>query len=245
MQIDRLQLQPAYQAIFGTLQKFILSGSLRPGDALPPETELAEKFGVNRSTIREGIRQLEAEGLVARASRKKLVVAVPGARDVAPRVTRAMVMNNVTFRELFDVAIMLEPYGAELAARLATLDDVEALDANLAKQRAQIAKGEPTIETDLEFHSLIAACSGNQVLLLSRAPVSMLLFKSFDIIAPDVDSAEHRNLVAHTEIVERVRSRDAAGARDWMERHMRDFERGWLLAGRGLDDRIDPSITYG
>jgi len=155
-----------------------------------------------------------------------------------------MVMNNVTFRELFDVAMMLEPYGAELAARLATLENVEALDANIAKQRAQIASGEPTVETDLEFHSLLAECSGNQVLLLSRAPVGLLLFKSFDIIAPDVKSAEHRNLVAHTEIVERVRRRDAQGARDWMERHMRDFERGWLLAGRGLDDRIDPSVTY-
>lgn len=244
MQIDRLQLQPAYQAIFGALQKFILSGSLRPGDALPTETELAEKFGVNRSTIREGIRQLEAEGLVSRVSRKRLVVAVPGERDLAPRVTRAMVMNNVTFRELFDVAMMLEPYGAELAARHATLDDVEALDANLARHRAQIDQGAPTFETDLEFHSLIAACSGNQVLLLSRAPVSLLLFKSFDIIAPHVDKAEQRNLIAHSEIVDRVRQRDGAGARDWMERHLRDFERGWLLAGRGLDDRIDPAVTY-
>ena len=76
-QIGKLKAPPAYQIISTELQRMILAGTLKPGDPLPPETELAERFGVNRSTLREGVRQLETEGLVSREGRKRLIVTIP------------------------------------------------------------------------------------------------------------------------------------------------------------------------
>ena len=116
LQIARLKTPPAYQVVYTQLQRLIIGGDLRPGDPLPPETELAQRFAVNRSTIREGVRQLESEGLVSREGRKRLVVSVPAHGDFTPRLSRALVMQEVTFRELWQVASLLEPVAAELAA---------------------------------------------------------------------------------------------------------------------------------
>ena len=62
MEIAKLKITPAYQVVSEELQKLIVGGLLKPGEQLPSETELASQFGVNRSTVREGIRQLESEG---------------------------------------------------------------------------------------------------------------------------------------------------------------------------------------
>ncbi|MHA6344430.1 FadR/GntR family transcriptional regulator [Roseivivax sp. CAU 1761] len=242
--IQPFKPRPAYQAIFSEIQRYIISGKLKPGDPLPTETELAERFEVNRSTVREGIRQLETEGLVVRESRKRLVVSVPSSTDLAPRVTRAMVMNHVTFQELVDVATALEPLAAEMAARQAAPAQIAALEANVAELAEALEDGGDTVELDLRFHALLAECANNRVLLLSREPVSLLLFRSFEVIRPRIKQAPGRNLAAHRHILEQVKAGDAAGARRWMERHLKDFERGWALAGKRPDARIDPAITY-
>ncbi|WP_204318795.1 FadR/GntR family transcriptional regulator [Pseudooceanicola aestuarii] len=242
--IQPFKPRPAYQAIFAELQRYIMSGILKPGDPLPTETDLAERFAVNRSTVRESIRQLEAEGLVVRESRKRLVVSVPSSGDLAPRVTRAMVMNEVTFQELVDVAMVLEPMAAEMAAHRATPAEISALEDNLIELEQAIASGGDTVEVDLRFHALLAECTHNRVLFLSREPVSLLLFRSFEVIRPRIAQASARNLTAHRHIVDLVKAGDAPGARRWMERHLKDFERGWALAGMQPDARIDPTITY-
>jgi DNA-binding GntR family transcriptional regulator len=100
VEISKLTVLPAYQAVSRELQALIVGGQLSPGDQLPSETDLAERFGVNRSTVREGIRQLESEGLLRREGRKRLLIAVPGQDSLSPRMERALVMNDVTFREL-------------------------------------------------------------------------------------------------------------------------------------------------
>ena len=60
----KLPVAPAYRVVFDTIEKLVMTGKLKPGDILPTETELAERFDINRSTLREGIRLLEQNGLV-------------------------------------------------------------------------------------------------------------------------------------------------------------------------------------
>src|SRR5690606_21376082 len=130
-------------------------GDLKPGDALPTEQALAEKFGVNRSTVREAIRLLEQEGLLVRAAGRRLRIAQPGMGDLASRAMRAMVLEAVSFRELWEVGITLEPRAARLAAEHATDADLVALDDNLARTEAVLAMGGSYIELDVQFHALV------------------------------------------------------------------------------------------
>ena len=88
----------AYQQIAEEIEAQILRGELNPGDQLPGEAELAQLFGVTRSTVREGLRQLESDGLVHRPSPRRLEVTVPQAAQLTTRAGRAMAMMKVRSR---------------------------------------------------------------------------------------------------------------------------------------------------
>lgn len=244
VEISKLKAPPAYQLVSTELQRLILDGVLHTGDPLPPEVELAERFGVNRSTVREGIRQLESEGMVSREGRKRLVVSIPGRTDLSPRLTRAMVMQKVTFRELWQVANQLEPLAAELAATTATEEDLDRLRANLRATQGAVEADESPAALDMEFHSLLAEATRNRVLLLSREPVGLLLYSTFEAMRPRIDQAARRNLEAHEHVVAALAARDPMIAREWMQRHLRDLMRGWMLSGCDIDARVDPELSY-
>ena len=117
---QRVVVEPAYKTVSAAIERAILDGALRPGAALPTEQELADRFGVHRSTVREAIRQVEQEGLLQRREGRRLFVCLPGVHDLAPRATRLLLLHQTTFQELWDVALTLEPLAARLAASQAT-----------------------------------------------------------------------------------------------------------------------------
>jgi GntR family transcriptional repressor for pyruvate dehydrogenase complex len=243
LSIDKLKAPPAYQAISTELQRLILDGALKPGDPLPTEVNLAERFGVNRSTVREGIRQLESEGLVSREGRKRLIVTIPDHFSLSSRITRAMVMQQVTFRQLWQVASKLEPLAAELAATAITAENLDKLKANVAEMAAVIEAGGSPAALDKEFHTMLAEYTGNGVLLLSREPVGSLLYASFETMRPRIEQAAIRNLEAHQKVVLAIEMRDPVVAKEWMQKHLRDLMRGWVLAGCDMDSLIDSALT--
>lgn len=240
--LGRLSAPPAYQLVGHELRKLILSGGLKPGDPFPSEISLAERLGVNRSTVREGIRQLEADGLVRREGRKRLYVSVPGAAQIAPRTTDALVLSQVTFLELWEVCRVLEPLAARLAAQHRTADDIAAIRANITRIHDEVETGRMTSATDLAFHSLISNAAGNTALLMSREPVGQLLFPAFDLVEAQLPQAGARQLEAHTQIADAIEARDADRAETWMARHIDDLRRGWELVNMPLDRRIMPNL---
>jgi len=206
---------------------------------LPTESQLAKQFGVNRSTVREGIRQLENDGLVRREGRKRLCVTVPNQRDLAPRAIRALVMHQVTFRELWEAALVLEPACASLCAENHGEALVAALENNLRHTRDVIGDTERCTELDTEYHSLVAEGVHNKALLLSREPIGLLLYSAFDRLCPLLPQASGRMLRAHEQITKAIRERNSAVAALWMRKHIMDFRRGWEMASLSLDLPID------
>ncbi len=233
-----LRVQHAYEQVSQEIETQILSGELKPGDPLPGEVEMATMFAVNRSTVREGIRRLECEGFVRRASPRKMVVSIPRMAELSSRQTRALGMLEVSFNELWHVAMATEPLSAELAATHAEADDLAALDDIHAALVAAEGEGQTSAELDTAFHSRVAAASQNRVLQLAREPIGFLLYSGIDALIPKLPQAMSRQVVAHAHIIEAIRNRDAASARDWMRRHIDDFKRGYELAGLPLDKPI-------
>ncbi|WP_290685817.1 MULTISPECIES: FadR/GntR family transcriptional regulator [unclassified Haematobacter] len=241
VEIAKLKIPPAYQLVSEELQRLILEGQLKPGEQLPSETDLAARFGVNRSTVREGIRQLETEGMLRREGRKRLLITIPGQENISPRMERALLMHDVTFRELWEVAEALEPVVAAQAADRATEAQIDALRANVAQTAEIVADGGPTDRLDTEFHTLLAECTGNRAMVLSREPIGQLLFRPYLELSRHVPQAPARNLEAHRQILAGVEARDPKRTRLWMERHIRDLLKGWEMAGLTIDDPISSS----
>jgi GntR family transcriptional repressor for pyruvate dehydrogenase complex len=239
LQFEKLTVLSAYQVVSRELRRMIVAGDLKAGAKLPTEAELAEQFGVNRSTVREGIRQLENEGLVSREGRKRLTVSVPGSDNLAPQATRALVMRQVTFKELWEVALVLEPACASLCALHRGEAINAALELNLDRTRTGLNDIHRCTDLDTEFHSLVAEGARNKALLLSREPVGLLLYPAFEILSPLLPQAVGRMLEAHQRIAHAIASADAATAETWMRRHIVDFRRGWEMTKLGLDLPID------
>lgn len=232
--LRRLTISKASEAVHRALDEKILSGRIPMGSPLPTETELAEQFGVTRHTVREGMRALEQSGLVRREAGRRL-----------RRAVRALLMQGVTFRELWEVALRLEVWAVEMAAPLIDAAVIERLEANVAAMEKALAEGRSIIALDVEFHALIAEAACNRVLLMSREPVSLLFYPSLEKLfrhPRTVDVSPVRVLEAHRAILYALRQRDPVAARDWMERHIMDFRRGYDLAGIDLDQPVDTKV---
>lgn len=226
-----LKISYAYQQVAEEIESQILDGTLKTGERLPGEVELAELFGVTRSTVREGLRQLERDGLVFRPTPRTLEVTLPQIDKLASRAGRAMTLMNVSFRELWQVARQTEPLAATLAVECGTDEEIAELDA-LHQQLVQARKNiVETIELDTKYHTMIADMGKNRVLSLAREPIALLLYNGFHQVAPRVPQCFDRQIEAHSRVVEAIKARDAETARDWALRHIEDFWRGVNLAG--------------
>jgi GntR family transcriptional repressor for pyruvate dehydrogenase complex len=243
MQFEKLNVLSAYQVVSRELRRLIVSGDLKAGEQLPTEMELAEQFGVNRSTVREGIRQLENEGLVSRKGRKRLTVSVPGSGKISSQATRALVMRQVTFRELWEAALVLEPACAALSARNRGDEQIAGLAANIERTRNAQKDTRQCTALDTEFHALVTEGAHNTALLLSREPIGLLLFPAFEILSPLLSQANGRMLSAHQRIADAIAQSNVAEAESWMRKHIIDFRRGWEMAKLSLDLPMDLPLS--
>ncbi len=230
---QRVVVEPAYKTVSAAIERAILDGALRPGAALPTEQELADRFGVHRSTVREAIRQVEQEGLLQRREGRRLFVCLPGVHDLAPRATRLLLLHQTTFQELWDVALTLEPLAARLAASQATDDDLAQLQANIDASTAETRLPE-LVALDMEFHALVGRASHNRALMLAREPVGLLYNPTLQQIFQRLPQASTRNLAAHQHTLDALRRRDADAAAEWTRKHMVDFQRGFAMAGLNM-----------
>ena len=237
VRFEQIQMEPAYRKVAAAISERIVSRSLREGDRLPPETELARQFGVNRSTIREALRELESGGLVKRRPGSKLMsVSRPQHDAVAEGVSRALVMHDVTFLEVWSALTILEPPIAEAAARARTAEDVAATVAEAQRFVTLNADTGLAVHHAAEFLRCVGRATHNQVLMLAQEPLLQLLEPSLRVMIDKVPQARGRITTAHKRMVEALEARDAEGARTWMAKHIRDFRKGYEIA------EIDPEL---
>jgi GntR family transcriptional repressor for pyruvate dehydrogenase complex len=221
---------PAYRQIANQIEQRIVERTLRTGDALPSENDLARQFGVNRSTIREAIRELEVHGLLGRGrGEKRLRVTRPEPGHVSSGVSRALALHDVTFMELWEAMMAIEPAAAEYAASRRTAAQLQGLTRASALFKRDITDTDGAVAAVVAFFTAVAAASGNQVLALSQAPLNVLLVPTLTQVIDRVAQARERIQAAQAKIIEAIKLKKSEQARNWMEKHIRDFKRGYEL----------------
>ena len=231
---EKKRANPAYRQVSDQLRQRIVGGELRAGDALPIEADLSIQFAVHRSTVREALRQLEQEGLVQRSG-KKLLVTLPQPGELAQAAQRALRQQQVTFREVWEVASTLEPLCARLAAERISSEQLQRLQDNLAQTQALVDAGQSPVQVTIAFQAIVAEAAHNQALLLARAPVSLLMHAGYAAIAPRLPQSGARLLEAHRHVLESLRQQDAESAVAWTRKHLADHRRGFEFAGLDMD----------
>jgi GntR family transcriptional regulator, transcriptional repressor for pyruvate dehydrogenase complex len=235
----RIRPTPAYQLVAQAIERRIVAGGMRPGEPIGTEAELVKLFGVNRSTVREGIRLLEEDGIIQRQPNRRLAVALPHYERLATRTSRALILHEVTFRELYEAAMALQLATIEGAARRATPDMVEALQDNVERTARVLEDPAAVAELDTDFHALIGRASANRVLQLAREPSDLLIRPTTEMVLRRVTEGAPRLLHAHRMLLEAIRRRDLEAGRLWARRHIEDWRKGFERAGNDLDQPID------
>jgi GntR family transcriptional repressor for pyruvate dehydrogenase complex len=231
MIFDAIDSMPNYRRVTLAIEEQIVSGKMKPGDPLPTEQDLAEQFGVNRSTLREGLRALENAGFLKRAGAKKLVVSIPESHEIAQYTSRAMALHRVTFMELWEMLMVLEPLAARYAAQRASKDLLALIGENVKSTEERLHDDDAIIRLDVEFHSLVSKTSQNRALLLSEQPLGLLLYSSTKRLYRSSPRARYRLLEAHRKIFDAMARGDADTSELWMRKHIEDFRRGYVVAG--------------
>ena len=178
--------QTLREKILETIRDAILKGSLKPGEKVA-EPELAERFGISRTPIREAFRQLESEGYLTVIPRKGAVVAALSEKDVD---------------EFYAIKSILEGYAAELAATRLSQKEIEKLQAINEKLRNLAAEGDVKnfYRAHNEFHDLFIKAADNQKLaeLIQQLGMKFLRLRMASLSAPgrmNISVAEHERLI--------------------------------------------------
>jgi GntR family transcriptional repressor for pyruvate dehydrogenase complex len=236
---DPVEREPAYTRVSSAIEAKILSRTLRDGDVLPAETDLAQQFRVHRSTVREALRQLESAGLVVRPpGAKRMVVSRPHAAKVASGMRHALVLHDVTFVDVWEAMMVIEPEVAALAAVRRTQPDLDALTQAAEAFRAWPKDDPNAVDVVAAFFEAMGAASRNQVLVLAKQSLTDALAPSLARVIDTVPQARQRIADAQRRIIAAVRDKNAEEARKWMSKHVRDFQRGYQLAGISPDTPI-------
>lgn len=218
--VRRLKLSDSVAA---ELERKIMRGDYAVGEKLPAERDLAGQFGVGRSSMREALRLVEAEGLLRIEHGIGVFVSSNTKRPPAlgPDV---LVLDGYTIPELFEVRLALERDAAGLAARRVTPAEVAALEGIVSRASDPDLSDDEFIQLDAEFHRTVVTTTKNTLLL-----------RVFESIEPLFVTYSHRVIqlagrrqvahVGHEAIVEAIAARRPREARAAIVRHLREVER--------------------
>jgi GntR family transcriptional regulator, transcriptional repressor for pyruvate dehydrogenase complex len=212
-----------YQEIVRQVKGMIAEGRLKSGDQLPPERDLAEKFVVSRTSVREALRALESLGLVEIRPGEGTFVREVSVESLIEPLALVMLSQREALGELFEARQLIEPALAALAARRATPEDVQEMERILEAQAKEVAAGRTGLEQDAQFHSAIGAAAHNRAITrIAHAVMDLLRQSREDSLntpgRPDRSHNDHRRLLAA------IRGRDENAARQAMIDHLEAVE---------------------
>ena len=230
---DSAKSNKVSQHIIDQIRNAIFEGRLKPGDKLPSERELLEKFKVSKATLREALRSLEVLGFLEirkGVSGGAFVTEVDmiKARD---SFTNFLLFKNLSLKDLSEVRLLLEPYIAEKATLAITQEDLTRLE-KLIKESEHTMKNNIAFESrkdEIEFHRIIASITGNPILMFILDFVENLLIDTKEILKPGKEFSG-KVLKAHKRIYAGLLERNVEKVHEEMVRHIREVEKDLLAA---------------
>lgn len=215
-------IQPSrlYEQIVTQIEESILSGTLKPGDQLPPERDLAERFGVSRTAVREAIKALREKGLVEAYAGRGTFITNASSQAVRQSLGRmARIGQPDSSAHLVEVREILEPEIAARAAVRAEPKHLAAMREAVAAMDAAASDAEAFIEADLDFHLAIAEAAENPIILILIDSIVGLLreqrMRTFNVPG----GPEHGQL-HHRRILDAIERHDPDAAREAMRTHL-------------------------
>ena len=207
--------------IISQIRDLINYKNLEPGDKLPSERMLAEKFGVSRSNLREAIQKLEFYGLLKSRPQSGTFVADIGQVALNGMIDDIIRLEDPEFKDLVETRILLELKTCRLAALRRTDEDLKRIEEAIQAYEKKVLNGEDAVQEDLLFHLAIARASGNRTMnnfMLIITPEIITNFEKYHVC--DKNQA-FLGIQEHKDIYEAIKAQDPKLAKEKMKTHFK------------------------
>jgi DNA-binding FadR family transcriptional regulator len=226
VEFDRIRQVRAHEYVAEQIRRHIALRLVAPGEALPPERELARMFGVGRPTVQRALRGLEANHLVE-ARRGRLggtFVLTPSddAEVMEEQLTR-LLRRSAELEELLEYRCLLEPLTARVAAGSRGEDDLAKIEQALASLALPLEEAE-YMRFDTEFHIAVAAATHNRYLTNGIVEIRTELNDALALL-PETDAWHSRLSHEHRQIYAAIESSDPDGAEAAARLHVTNSNR--------------------
>ena len=208
--------------IIHQIRHLISTGQLSPGDRLPAERKLAERFGVSRGPVRDALQKLEFYGILKTMPQSGTVVAGMGIVALEGLITDVLKVEEHDFAALVETRVTLEVRAAELAAERRTPEDLIAISEALNAYETKILAGESAIEEDLLFHLKIAEAGRNDVLKSLMLIITPDIVSSYRKYSVCDTKADLKTLDQHKDILQYIQQQDIEKVGQAMRLHLKD-----------------------
>ncbi|MDF4223264.1 FadR/GntR family transcriptional regulator [Maribacter huludaoensis] len=221
--LTKTENQEIQNEIIVQLRDLMNNKNLEPGDKLPSERMLSDKFGVSRNNVREAIQKLEFYGILISKPQSGTFVADIGQVAMNGMVNDILRLDEPDFKSLVETRILLELKTVRLAARRRTDDDLRLMKTALDAYREKVNNGEDAVQEDLLFHLAIARASGNSTMntfMLIITPEILVNFEKYHVCDKDM---AFRGIEEHQDIFNAIEKQDPQLAKEKMKVHFKNL----------------------
>lgn len=222
--IQQVNVPKAADVLAGLLREKILKGNLPEGADLPTERGLGELAGVSRATVREALRTLEGEGLIAtRVGRNGgSFVARPTSAAIERSVGIFIRGQGIRFEAVLETRSAIEPSSARFAALHRTDEDLANLDSS-HRALEQASAGEDIaayVRANLDWHVQVVRASHNELLIAFISAVAQPVYEFSGVEGFNSPQVRDAVIRAHRRVMDAIRARDGDAAERRMARHV-------------------------
>lgn len=210
-------------SIISQIRDLINLKNLEPGDKLPSERMLSEKFGVTRSSIREAIQKLEFYGLLNSKPQSGTFVAEIGGIALNGMVDDILRLEDPDFKSLVETRILLELKTVRLASVRRSEDDLMQIEEALNAFSEKVLNGEDAVQEDLLFHLAIAKAAGNSTLNTLMLMITPEIITNFEKYHVCDKGKAMLGIKQHNDIFEAIKQQEPQKAKEKMKTHFKEL----------------------
>ena len=208
-------------SIISQIRELINYKNLEPGDKIPSERMLADKFEVSRSIVRDAIQKLEFYGILSSIPQSGTFVANIGVIAINGMIDDILRLKEPDFKSLVETRILLEQKTARLASLRRTEADLVQIEAAMDAYSKKVLKGEKAVQEDLLFHLAIAKASGNSTLntlMLMITPGIITNFEKYHVCS---ENLAFNGIQEHKDIFEAIKTQNPGMAKEKIKVHFK------------------------
>ena len=211
------------------IKRAIFDGRMNPGDQLPPERELVQRFQASRISVREALKSLETAGLLMIKPGSGVFVAEANFKPLSDSLSSILRIQKASINDLTEARIIVEPSIAKLASERISREDLTKLEKNIHETLSIVKTDLPSPAQNIEFHSLIAEATHNPVIALTMKTlfdvVKEMTLEMKDNLPKRIEVSSHA-VDFHKKILNALREKNSERVYKLMLKHVIQIQGG-------------------